>query len=119
MSRTQESRRQTQLLVERTGEFQEAALYRLCRILASCEKLTSVSILGESADYDLNPLWKILPGLRTVDLSQGQFNLDLLLQLDKLRELCIDGHALAELHDIAVSNSGKVATAPFLSAPNV
>ena len=93
---------------------QEAVLHRLCHILAACEKLTSVSILGESKRYRPAPLWKILLGLTTVTFSRGYLDLRLLLQLDKLRELCIEGNAGVHLYNPKDTiSSHEVAAVPF------
>ena len=88
-------------------------LYRLCQILAACEKLTSVSILGESEDYDLTQLWKSLPGLTTVKIPDGHLVLKPLLQMEKLRELSIDGDAVADLRNNAANKPDKVEPISF------
>ena len=89
-------------------------LCRVCHILGACEKLTSVSILGECKYYSWAPLWKILPGgLTSLKTSDAHFDVNVLLQLDKLRELCIDSNTVADLQDAPTSISIKVAAAPF------
>ena len=88
-------------------------LYRLCRILAACEKLTSVSISGESY-HKFKQLSKILPGgLTTLKILDGDLDLNRLLQMDKLRELWIDGNAIVTLRDNAADKPDKVAADPF------
>lgn len=91
----------------------EAVLYRLCQVLAACEKLTSVSVSGENAQYSLTPFWKILPaGLTSLKISDRCLDLDLdcLLQLDKLRELSINGYVMAAICRNPKDISNKVAS---------
>ena len=105
------------------SESQKAARYRLWQIVAACEKLTSVSILGGCKFYGLAPSWKTFPrGLTSLksslNSSAKHLELNLLLQLDKLRELCIDGNAIAEICFKAANRPDKVAAAPSSATPN-
>ena len=76
-----------------------------------------MSIVGGSYDYDLAPLWKILPGLTTVKFCDGELDLAAPLHLNKLRELCMDGIAVAELCENEMNKPDKVASAPFSGVP--
>ena len=97
-----------------SNKSQEAALYRLCHILAACKKLTSVSISGQSADYRITQLWNIMPGgLTTVKISDGYLDLGPHLRLDKLGELSINGRAMADFCWNATKLLDKVAAASF------
>ena len=88
-------------------------LRRLCHILAACKNLKSVSILGGSEFNNFDKVWETLPdGLTTLRISDGELSMTSPLQLDKLKELYINGSALADLCSNVTNKPDEVATVP-------
>ena len=72
-----------------------------------------MSILGGSEYYNFDKVWKTLPeGLTTLRILDGKLRMTSPLQLDKLKELCINGSALADLCNNIKNKPDEVATAP-------